>query len=175
MSEQKKQKSSPPGALAVVRDAAIVVVLSAVIAVSVNAARATGAIPLVAEREYQVLVPCPEHEGEAEAVAPSAVKPGERGMLLVDAREAEAFTAWHPAEAVSIPYDFLAPTSPELLQKVLSSRAKRVVVYGDGEDPDSGEQLAQELSGKGIRNVVYVKGGAPALRGALTATMEEPK
>ena len=156
--------------LVIVRDAAIVVALSILLALSVNAARATGAIPLVAEREYQVLVPCPEHVGEAEAMAPAAVKPGERGVLLVDAREAEVYSAWHPDGAVSIPYDFLAPTSPGLLEKILSSLARRVVVYGDGEDPDSGEQLAQELSGKGIRNVVYVKGGAPALRGALTAT-----
>jgi len=176
VSEHKEQNSSLPGALVVtVRDAAIVVVLSAVLAISVNAARATGAIPLVAEREYQVLVPCPEHEGEAEAVDAMAVRLGEKGMLLVDAREAEDFAAWHALGAVSIPYDFLEPTSPELLQKVLSSRAQKVVVYGDGGDPDSGQQLAQELSGQGIRNVVYVKGGAPALRGASTATKEEPK
>ena len=114
-------------------------------------------------------------EASAKALAAAAVQPGERGVVLVDAREAAAVTTWHPVGAVSIPYDFLEPTSPGLLQKVLSSRARRVVVYGDGEDPDSGEQLAQELSGKGIRNVVYVKGGAPALRGALTATMDERK
>ena len=166
---------SPLTALAILRDAAIVVALSLVLALSLNAARATGSIPLVAEREYQVLVPCPEHEGEAEGVDAATVTPGERGLLLVDAREAEAFSSWHPEQAVSIPYDFLAPTSPELLQKVLSSRARRVVVFGDGEDPDSGQQLAQELSGKGIRNVVYVKGGAPALKGALTATHEVGK
>ena len=38
-----------------------------------------------------------------------------------------------------------------------------MVVYGDGGDPDSGEQWAALLSGAGIKNVVFVKGGAPAL------------
>jgi hypothetical protein len=37
------------------------------------------------------------------------------------------------------------------------------MVFGDGQDPDSGEQLARELAGRGIRNVRFVQGGAPAL------------
>jgi hypothetical protein len=41
-----------------------------------------------------------------------------------------------------------------------------VVVFGDGGDPDSGEQLARELAGAGIRNVVFVAGGAPRLQAA---------
>ncbi len=46
-----------------------------------------------------------------------------------------------------------------------------MVVYGDGGDPDSGEQLARELAGKGIRNVGFVRGGAPAI---LAARGEKP-
>ncbi len=152
----------------VVRDAAIVVALSLGLSVAVNAARSTGGIPLVAEHEYQVLVPCPEHEGKAEQVQAAAVKLSARGVLLVDAREV-APGQWRPAGAISIPYDFLEPTSPEILRKVLDSRARRVVVFGDGADPDSGQQLANELAGHGIRNVVFVSGGAPALRAAAGA------
>lgn len=153
-------------ALAAVRDAAIIVVISLILSVSVNAIRSTGAIALVAEEEYQVLVPCPEHEGKpAEAAAAATVKLGEEGVLMVDARDV-AKGQWSVAGAVSIPYDFLEPTSPEILRKVLDSRAKRVVVFGDGDNPDTGEQLASELSGHGIRNVVFVQGGAPALKKA---------
>jgi hypothetical protein len=43
-----------------------------------------------------------------------------------------------------------------------------VVVVGDGEDPDSGRELARELAGKGLKNMAYVTGGAPALKAALT-------
>lgn len=146
------------------RDAALVVVLSTALALVSNWLHPTSRIPLVAEREYQVLVPCPEHEGkEAAAVAPVQARAGE-GTMLVDAREKEEFHKWHLPGAVCMPYDYLEPTPTELIKKVLLAQAKRVVVYGDGGDPDSGQQLANELSGKGIRNVSYVKGGAPALR-----------
>jgi hypothetical protein len=40
------------------------------------------------------------------------------------------------------------------------------VVFGDGGNPDSGEQLAREIAGKGIRNVRFVEGGAPLLEKA---------
>ncbi len=156
-----------PGAWAVVRDAAIVAALSVLLSLTVNAARSTKALPLVADKEYQVLVPCPEHEGSADALAAAKVRPGEQGVLLVDARDEEQRRSWKARGAVSIPYDFLEPSSPEMLRKVLNSRARRVVVFGDGDNPDSGEQLARELSGHGIRNVVFVKGGAPALKAAL--------
>lgn len=149
----------------VVRDAALVVAFSTAVALVTNWLHPTARIPLVAEREYQVLVPCPEHEGKtAAAVSSDQVRPGEAGTMLVDAREEEAFKAWHPPGAICVPYDYLEPTPTELIKKVLEARARRVVVYGDGDDPDSGEQLANELSGKGIRNVSYVKGGAPALK-----------
>ena len=39
-----------------------------------------------------------------------------------------------------------------------------MVVYGDGLEPDSGEELAKEIAGKGIRNVSFVQGGVKALR-----------
>ena len=150
-----------------IRDAALVVALSTVLALVSNWLHPTSRFPVVAEREYQVLVPCPEFEGKAAtAVAPDGVRHGETGTMLVDARETEEFDKWHPPGAVCVPYDYLEPTPTELIKKVLEARAKRVVVYGDGDDPDSGQQLANELSGKGIRNVSYVTGGAPALKKA---------
>lgn len=162
------QQPAPPIAVGTwpvaLRDVIVVVVLATVGALSTNALRSTGDIPLVAEREYEILVPCPEFEGEAEALEPDAVPVGQQGVLVVDAREPEDHKAWHLPGAASIPYDFLEPTNPALLKKILSSSPRKVVVYGDGDDPDTGEQLARELSGKGIRNVAYVKGGAPALR-----------
>jgi hypothetical protein len=51
---------------------------------------------------------------------------------------------------------------------IAASGASQVVVFGDGKDPDSGEQLARELAGRGIRNVRFVQGGAPALETAAS-------
>ena len=42
--------------------------------------------------------------------------------------------------------------------------ARKVIVYGDGDDPDSGRQLADAISGKGVKNVFHVRGGADALK-----------
>ena len=77
--------------------------------------------------------------------------------------------AWKFRDAMNIPYDYLEPIPDEdlkeLTRRISRSRARRVVVYGDGKNPDCGEQAGKEISGKGIKNVYFVVGGAPALKG----------
>lgn len=148
----------------VLRDAVLVVLLGAGVALATNALRRERRLPLIASAAPEILVPCPEVRGDAAAVAPAEVRPSEPGVALIDAREAEAYARWHLPGALSIPFDYLEPPAPEAVKRVLATRARRVVVYGDGGDPDSGEQLARALAGRGIRNLVYVKGGAPALQ-----------
>jgi len=146
------------------RDAAIAVVVCAALALGVNAARARP-LPLVAKEPYRILVPCPVVSGHADELAPSDPAIHSAGALLVDARAAADFKAWHVEKALSIPYDFLETVPAKSVHQVLESGASRVIVYGDGGDPDSGQELAKELAAKGIRNVAFVKGGAVALRG----------
>lgn len=148
----------------VLRDAAVVVVASVLIALAVNALRFSGRIPLVAREPYQILVPCPEHQGIAAPLAASAVDPARRGVVLVDARSAEDFGRWHLPGAISIPFDYLEPVSRQKVREVLDRRPQQVVVYGDGDNPDSGEQLGRQIAGAGVKNVHFVTGGAPALR-----------
>lgn len=154
----------PPRWTSVLRDAVLVVLLGTGLALATNALRTQHKLPLRARSAPEILVPCPEVRGDAAAIAPAEVRPAAPGVALIDAREAEAFARWHLPGALSIPFDYLEPPSPEAVKRVLSTRARRVVVYGDGADPDSGEQLARALAGRGIRNVGYVKGGAPALQ-----------
>lgn len=149
------------------RDAAIIAVASAVVALGFNAARKEG-IPLVQHKEYEVLVPCPDITGEVSELDPSDPAIFDRSTLLIDARTRADFDKWHHPPAINIPYDYLEPTSEEQVRKVLASKASRVVIYGDGENPDSGRELGKELAGKGVRNVAFVRGGAPALRGKET-------
>jgi rhodanese-related sulfurtransferase len=89
--------------------------------------------------------------------------------FLVDARRKQEHQAWRLRDAVNIPYDYLEPIPDEalkgLIRGIQKSGARRLVVYGDGKDPDSGEQAGKEISGKGVKNVFFVKGGAPALKG----------
>ncbi|MBN2358247.1 MAG: rhodanese-like domain-containing protein [Deltaproteobacteria bacterium] len=145
------------------RDAAAIVAGCALVALVFNAVRGDG-IPLVQKEEYQILVPCPETMGDATALAPDAPALRSPRALVVDARPAAEFERWHTASALNVPYDYLEPTPPAVIQRIAASGAAEVIVYGDGADPDSGEQLARELSGKGIRNVSYVTGGAAALQ-----------
>lgn len=146
-----------------VRDAALVAAGCAVLGFAVNAARPAGGIPVVAREPYAILVPCPVLAGEAIALASNDPRLSHEGTVLVDARGKAEFEAWHLPRARSVPFDYLEPVAQTHVDALLATGAAAVVVYGDGQDPDSGQELAKELSGKGLRNVFYVQGGAPAL------------
>jgi hypothetical protein len=144
------------------RDALVVLVACSAVGVVTNALR-PDRIAFVQRSEYQILVPCPEGSGDVQAIAADDPTVRDPRTLLVDARSAVEHGRWHPANALAVPFDYLEPTAPALVHRIASSGAARVVVFGDGGAPDSGEQLAREIAGKGIRNVRFVTGGAPLL------------
>ncbi len=147
-------------------EALIVAVLGALVALLVNAIRPAG-LPLVTTVPYETLVPCPEPGGPVLALAPGDPALASPRSFLIDARAADEYAAHHLPGAVNITYDWLDPlpetTLAELSRAIAASRAAKVVVYGDGGRPDSGEHLGKEISGRGIKNVFYMHGGAPAL------------
>ncbi len=147
----------------VLRDGAIVVALSAAFGLGANAFRSPK-LALIQKTPYETLVPCPEYKGNIAAIQPADPLVQDMKSLLVDARSREDFDAWHAPRAINIPFDYLAATPDAQIRGVVSSGSQRVIVYGDGEDPDSGAELARELATKGIRNVFYLAGGAPLLR-----------
>jgi hypothetical protein len=167
--------NDPPAALQtnvgrsslILRDAALVVVGCALVGLSVNAVRPDG-LAWVQGEEYEILVPCSETSGEVERLQRDDPRLLSEATLLVDARSRAEYDAWHLPRAISVVFDYLEPTSAAVLRQIAASGAHHVVVYGDGGDPDSGEQLGRELSGKGIKNVGFVAGGAPALAPAAT-------
>jgi hypothetical protein len=138
------------------------VALCTVVAIAVNGVRSEG-VPFIQKEAYEILVPCPETKGTATAFAPDTALLFDHRVAIIDARPTEAFQRWHLAWALNVPYNYLEPTQPAIIRRIAASGAREVLVYGDGDDPDSGEQLARELAGKGIKNVGFVKGGAPAL------------
>jgi hypothetical protein len=151
----------------VLRDAAIVAGISFVAGLLVNLVR-PDAIPFIADQPYELFVPCPEPGGEVTPMAADAPLLLADDTFIVDARSKQEFDAWRLRQAVNISYDYLDPTPKETLEElaktIARSRARRVAVYGDGDAPDTGEQLAREISGHGIKHVFFVKGGAPELR-----------
>jgi hypothetical protein len=160
------------GALVIFRDATIATAALGVLGLAVNLVHPER-IPYIAEKEYEILVPCPEPGGEVSVIQPGDSVLREQGTFVVDARSREAFESWHFRKAANVTYDYLDPTPPETLQglakSIARSGARRVAVYGDGDNPDSGEQLAKEISGNGIKNVSFIEGGAPVLK-AKTST-----
>jgi hypothetical protein len=148
------------------KEAVAVAAASSAVAFAFNALRVDG-LPLVARAPYQVLVPCPEPGGPVVALDPGDPALVSERTFLVDARGEDEYLAGHVQRAVNLPFDWLDPTPEgtllELARAIAASGATRVVVYGDGGRPDSGEHLGKEISGRGIKNVCYVRGGAPAL------------
>lgn len=150
-------------------EAAAVVGIAAALALGFNALRPAG-LALMARAPYRTLVPCPEPGGSVEALEPSSPTLASPRSFLVDARPPAEFDAGHLEGALNIPYDWLDPVPEaelaELARSIAASGATRVVVYGDGGRPDSGEHLGREISARGIKNVGFVRGGAPVLLAA---------
>lgn len=149
--------------MVVFRDALLVVVVSAALALGVNGLREDG-IDLVASQAYEVYVPCPEPLGEVTSLSPTDPRIGAARTVLVDARGEEEYRQWHHEGSVHMAFDYLEPVPMESVKRLAGSGAAAVVVYGDGDDPDSGREMARELAGRGLRNVFYVEGGAGALK-----------
>jgi hypothetical protein len=147
------------------RDSVIVLVCCAVVGISTNALRDNG-IPLVQNAEYEIFAPCPETTGEVATFRADDPRLRDSRVLLIDARSLAEYELRHAPQAVNIPFDYLDPTDSATIHTIASSGVALVVVYGDGKNPDSGEQLARELAGKGIRNVGFISGGANAIFGA---------
>ena len=148
-------------ALTIVRDALLATVLAAAVGLAFNWMNKEG-IPLLAQKPYEIFVPCPEPLGEVKPVSP-----GDplllRRIVLLDARPKADYERWHASGAMHLEFDYLSPVSRDAVRRVAATGAEAVVVYGDGGSPDSGRELARELAGRGVRSVYYLQGGAPAL------------
>jgi rhodanese-related sulfurtransferase len=155
--------------LLIVRDALLVIIIATTLALGSNAFREDG-IPLVAKEEYTILVPCPNPMGEATAINADDPLIKDPDSLLIDVRSRKEFDEWHLPRALNQPYDWLAEQdevnrkAAEVAKNIARSRKSHVVVYGDGGNPDAGEHWAASLSESGIKNVVFISGGADALR-----------
>jgi len=155
--------------LLIVRDAFLVIIIATTLALGSNAFREDG-IPLVAKEEYTILVPCPESMGEAIPINADDPLIKDPDSLLIDVRSRKEFDEWHLPQALNQPYDWLAEQdevdrkAAEVAKSIARSRKSHVVVYGDGGNPDAGEHWAASLSESGIKNVVFISGGAGALR-----------
>lgn len=152
----------------VIKQATLLAAVAALLAFGTNAVRADG-LSLVAQKDFEIVVPCPEPVGAATEIGPEDPRLRDPNTLIIDARAREEYESWHLASAINAPFDWLAEQdaitaqSQQIARDIARTRKHALVVYGDGGDPDSGRQWAVSLNSAGIRNVFYVRGGAPAL------------
>jgi hypothetical protein len=180
MTNNSKTGGRPHEALSIrlaVRDAVAIALITSVIALLINLVH-PNRIAFIAEEEYETLVPCPEPGGEVTELSADNLVIWSNAVFVVDARSQKDFEGFHFRTAINVTYDYLEPTpEPQLKQlakDIARSGAQRVVVYGDGDLPDTGEQLGKEISGFGIKNVCFVKGGAPALESRVAPEGKSP-
>lgn len=152
-------------------EAAAIVLMGCLLGAVSNTVRRNERIKWVQDRPYDVLVPCSEPVGDAQVIQPESPRVIGIATLLIDTRSQPEFAEWHAPGAINVPFDWLGPPVQDdikrVAQMVTRSKAKQVVVCGDGDDPDSGREWARLLAGGGIRNVYFVQGGSPALKSAL--------
>ncbi len=142
----------------IIRNSVIITIVVSVLAIIINFIH-PNRIPLVAKQPYEIYVPCPDTTGEVKEIDTKEFFSLSGESAVIDARIREEFEKWHFGGAVNIPYDFLAPVCPLKIKEIIAMKKKYVIVYGDGEEPDSGKELAKEIAGKGVRNVYYLRGG----------------
>lgn len=130
------------------------------VAVAFNAARPNG-IPLVAPAPYDIYVPCPETETEAESA--SAVQLADESVLYLDARPQTDFDRAHIKGAISFPYPLLGDPPADRVDQ-LKTRGVPIVTYGGGGRDSSGEMMAALLSELGVPNVTHLDGGLESWR-----------
>lgn len=152
-------------------EAVIICAAMAVVGLIINAVRSDG-LPFIADKPYEIFVPCPETLGEVEMISSNDARLMDDKTYIIDARSQEEYDTWHYGDAICVTYDYLDPISPEELKNIsmniASSGKARLVVYGDGDGREgtTGYELGRELAGNGINNVFIVEGGADALKKA---------
>ncbi len=123
-------------------------------------------IPLIARQKYLTIVPCPVSGGSVKPAAVEDLK--KHKVYIIDARYKDEFVNWHYKNAKLMTYDYLDPIPEKKLKKlaqdIAETGSKSVIVYGDGDNPDTGELLAKDISGQGIKHVYYLKGGIGSLK-----------
>jgi len=121
-------------------------------------------IPFIAEKPYEIFVPCPDSTGEIKEIGYDDFMRLIKESIIIDARGKEEYEHWHFNGAINIEYDYLSPVCPMKIKEIISMRRKLVLIYGDGEEPDSGKELAKELATRGIKNVYFLKNGVKELK-----------
>lgn len=147
----------------------LLVLLPSFAAIGFNTFRSEG-LPLVATTDYtdDILVPCPENLLEAIPIDIGAVPEESGAVVIVDARSAGEYLAWHIPGAISIPHRTIQSDTESYERGIEADLALLegvadwpIIVCGDAR-MESGRSLAAVLLERGLEDVSYLIGGCSA-------------
>ena len=143
-----------------VRDTALIVVAALVLGTAANLVRGyrlawwgKGLEPPQAGVDFQFI----------DAASADAVRTSLPHVVVLDTRSAAAFAAGRVPGAQRINYTNMAELNPTLLAQLRAADA--VLIYGDGDETDVEQLLAQELHRRGVGRPYVIMGGFMAWHG----------
>jgi predicted sulfurtransferase len=162
--------------------AVIVVVISALVALSFNVLRPNG-IPVIATAPYEIFSECKDSSVTTTSVNAQQVRSSDVDKIFVDARPNDAFIREHVERALNVPYSVLFGAAAEDIEKVKEHRRQHpgaaIVVYGVLDRTNAGQgrtdvakPLADQLMEAGLTNVQHLAGGIVALKKAGARTVK---
>jgi len=141
--------------------AACVVIVSSIIAVTFNAVRAEG-IPLVAADRAKTAANSDSDTGPVDLEG--AKKLYDQGAVFIDARIRDDYARGHVRGAYNFFYADIKAQAKKILEQV--SLDKTVVTYCSGEECHASDIVAQELQDLGYEKVRVFFAGWPAWKAA---------
>ena len=143
-----------------VRDTALILVTALVLGTAANLVRGhrlawwgKGSEPPRAGVDFQFIDP----------ISANAVRTSLPHVVVLDTRAANEFSDRHVPGAQRINYTSMTELTPALLATMRAADA--VLIYGDGDETDVEQLLAQELHQRGVARPYVVMGGFMAWQG----------
>lgn len=134
-------------------ESAVIVVLSAVLALSVNMVRPDG-LPLVHAAKSAVTLDAAKGEISIKDAVMLFVT---KRAVFIDARSSLEFDGGHVQGALSLPPDEFEYLYADIAPRLAGKEA--VITYCDGERCMLSVELAKKLRAKGVKNVLVLKNG----------------
>lgn len=143
------------------RDAGLLFVLAAVIALAFNALR-PGGLPLLRYAPFDLLGPCPEIADEIPRLAPEKLKPGDANVVVVDVRLPWDHLEGRLPGSWFLPMYETAPLDEAVVARLKALKAGTWIVLVGAAGTATAERALTALSGQGLRGLFVLEGGIEA-------------
>lgn len=145
------------------RDAALIVALSTVAALAVNALRSNG-LPLLRYAPFDLLGPCPEIADDIPRISAGKLKPGDPNLVIVDVRLPWDYLEGHLPGAWFLPMYETASLDEVVVARLKNLKSGTWIVLTGAAGTATAERALTALSGQDLRGLHVLEGGVEAWR-----------